>query len=168
MSARVPEPPAPEATEPEAETASRSVDPTAIEQLLDAPAYAAPQRRSQPLTGSGNFTSQRIVTDQVTYRGKRISLNLVDADIKQVFRLFHEISGLNFVLDPDVGHHSQEQRPGQGAGEQRSSHRDDRQVGVRGRVAQATERGRGTRSRANHVDPHAVLRHVAGSRAGHP
>jgi len=121
MSARVPEPPTPSATEvsasspsvaeaevvavtepEEAVAPSRSVDPTAIDQLLDAPAFAAPQRRSQPLTGSGNFRSRRIVTDQVTYRGKRISLNLVDADIKQVFRLFHEISGLNFVLDPDV------------------------------------------------------------------
>jgi type IV pilus secretin PilQ/predicted competence protein len=121
MSARVPEPPTPSATEvsapspsvteaevvtvtepEEAVAPSRSVDPTAIEQLLDAPAFAAPQRRSQPLSSSGNFTSRRIVTDQVTYRGKRISLNLVDADIKQVFRLFHEISGLNFVLDPDV------------------------------------------------------------------
>ena len=30
-------------------------------------------------------------------------MNLVDIDIKQVFRLFHEISGLNFVLDPEVG-----------------------------------------------------------------
>jgi len=98
MSARLPE------AEPTAEASmpSRSVDPDAIEQLLDAPAYAAPQRRSQPLAGSGNFSSRRIVTDQVTYRGKRISLNLVDADIKQVFRLFHEISGLNFVLDPAV------------------------------------------------------------------
>jgi type IV pilus assembly protein PilQ len=107
MSARLPEAPSPSATEPVAaepvvQTPSRSVDPDAIEQLLDAPTYAAPQRRSQPLTGSGNFESRRIVTDQVTYRGKRISLNLVDADIKQVFRLFHEISGLNFVLDPDV------------------------------------------------------------------
>jgi len=98
MSARLPE------AEPTAEAPapSRSVDPDAIEQLLDAPAYAAPQRKSKQLGGSGNFESQRIVTDQVTYRGKRISLNLVDADIKQVFRLFHEISGLNFVLDPDV------------------------------------------------------------------
>ena len=102
MSARVPEHPAPAATEPPVETASRAVDPSAIEQLLDAPAYAAPQSRSKQLPSSSNFTSQRIVTEQVTYRGKRISLNLVDADIKQVFRLFHEISGLNFVLDPDV------------------------------------------------------------------
>jgi type IV pilus assembly protein PilQ len=37
------------------------------------------------------------------YTGKRISLQLVDADIKQVFGMFHEISGLNFVLDPAVG-----------------------------------------------------------------
>ncbi len=36
------------------------------------------------------------------YRGQRISLNLVDADIKQVFGVFHDISGLNFVLDPAV------------------------------------------------------------------
>ena len=43
-----------------------------------------------------------IVTEEVNYTGKRISLNLVDADIKQVFQLFHEISGLNFVLDPGV------------------------------------------------------------------
>ena len=36
------------------------------------------------------------------YHGQRISLNLVDADIKQVFGVFHDISGLNFVLDPAV------------------------------------------------------------------
>ncbi len=38
----------------------------------------------------------------MVYTGKKISLNLVDADIKQVFRLFHDLSGLNFVLDPSV------------------------------------------------------------------
>ncbi len=37
-----------------------------------------------------------------TYSGTPISLQLVDADIKQVFGLFHDISGLNFVLDPAV------------------------------------------------------------------
>jgi type IV pilus assembly protein PilQ len=36
------------------------------------------------------------------YTGRPITTNLVDADIKQVFSLFHEISGLNFVLDPAV------------------------------------------------------------------
>ena len=37
------------------------------------------------------------------FTGRLISLNLVDADIRQVFGLFHELSGLNFVLDPSVG-----------------------------------------------------------------
>ena len=36
------------------------------------------------------------------FAGAPISLDLVDADIKQVFGIFHEISGLNFVLDPNV------------------------------------------------------------------
>jgi type IV pilus assembly protein PilQ len=80
----------------------RSVDPAAIDELLHAPSYAAPQESQGATSAPSSFESQRILTDQVVYRGKRISLNLVDADIKQVFRLFHEISGLNFVLDPDV------------------------------------------------------------------
>jgi type IV pilus assembly protein PilQ len=49
-----------------------------------------------------SFEMQTIDTNAVRYTGKKISLNLVDADLKQVFRLFHEISGLNFVLDPSV------------------------------------------------------------------
>jgi type IV pilus assembly protein PilQ len=111
MTSRLPEPepksgPAPvEVAEPvdtDATEPSRSVDPESIEKLLQAPAYAAPQQQSSGSQATRSFETKRIVTDQVTYRGKRISLNLVDADIKQVFRLFHELSGLNFVLDPDV------------------------------------------------------------------
>ncbi len=48
------------------------------------------------------FETVKVTPEEVKYTGKKISLNLVDADIKQVFRLFHEISGLNFVLDPGV------------------------------------------------------------------
>jgi type IV pilus assembly protein PilQ len=36
------------------------------------------------------------------YTGESISLNLKDADLKDFFRLIHEISGLNVVLDPNV------------------------------------------------------------------
>ena len=36
------------------------------------------------------------------YTGEPISLNLKDADLKDFFRLIHEISGLNVVLDPNV------------------------------------------------------------------
>jgi type IV pilus assembly protein PilQ len=38
----------------------------------------------------------------VPYTGQHISLNLKDADIKDFFRLIHEISGLNLVIDPNV------------------------------------------------------------------
>jgi type IV pilus assembly protein PilQ len=48
------------------------------------------------------FESKTLSHERPTYTGRRISLELVDADLKQVFRLFHEISGLNFVLDPSV------------------------------------------------------------------
>jgi len=37
------------------------------------------------------------------YTGEPISVNLKDVDLKDFFRLIHEISGLNVVLDPGVG-----------------------------------------------------------------
>ncbi|MFQ5777216.1 MAG: type IV pilus secretin PilQ [Terriglobia bacterium] len=36
------------------------------------------------------------------YTGEPISINLKDVDLKDFFRLIHEISGLNIVLDPNV------------------------------------------------------------------
>jgi type IV pilus assembly protein PilQ len=86
------------ATEPQP---SRSVEPSEIERLLNTPPLAAPAE-SSTTAQPANFKTKTIVTEATIYTGQRVSLNLVDADIKQVFRLFHEISGLNFVLDPDV------------------------------------------------------------------
>ena len=57
------------------------------------------KEKKQPV----GFQTVVVTPEKVKFTGKKISLNLVDADIKQVFRLFHEISGLNFVLDPGVG-----------------------------------------------------------------
>jgi type IV pilus assembly protein PilQ len=37
------------------------------------------------------------------YQGELISIDVKDYDIKDFFRLIHEISGLNVVLDPNVG-----------------------------------------------------------------
>jgi type IV pilus assembly protein PilQ len=85
--------------------ASRAVSPETVEKLLRAPAFGAeepPASLTPAPTGPGNFETRAIVTDRATYAGKKISLNLVDTDVKQIFRLFHEISGLNFVLDPAV------------------------------------------------------------------
>ena len=39
---------------------------------------------------------------QAAYSGEPISVNLKDVDVKDFFRLIHEISGLNVVLDPSV------------------------------------------------------------------
>jgi type IV pilus assembly protein PilQ len=85
--------------------ASRAVTSETVEKLLRAPALGAeepPPSLTAAPTAGGNFETRAIVTDRATYAGKKISLNLVDTDVKQIFRLFHEISGLNFVLDPAV------------------------------------------------------------------
>jgi len=40
--------------------------------------------------------------EQPKYTGEPISLNLKDVDLKDFFRLVHEISGLNIIVDPNV------------------------------------------------------------------
>ena len=52
---------------------------------------AADQKTRQPSVPAGP-----------KYTGEPISVNLKDVDLKDFFRLVHEISGLNVVLDPDV------------------------------------------------------------------
>ena len=49
--------------------------------------------------GTGRFASRAITDTGPKYTGKRISLNFKDADLKDVFRLFHEITGYNIVLE---------------------------------------------------------------------
>ena len=46
--------------------------------------------------------SQTISAPEAKYTGEPISVNLKDVDLKDFFRLIHEISGLNVVLDPNV------------------------------------------------------------------
>ena len=52
--------------------------------------------------GNTKFSARAISDRGPKYTGKRISLNFKDADLKDVFRLFHEITGYNIVLDPAV------------------------------------------------------------------
>ncbi len=88
--------------------ASRSVSADTIEKLLHPPALAAEEPPAAQTglnpapTAPGSFETKTILTEKVNYSGKKISLNLIETDVKQIFRLFHEISGLNFVLDPAV------------------------------------------------------------------
>ena len=57
--------------------------------------------------GSGNAQALNAVASTANcntgrYTGEPISVNLKDVDLKDFFRLIHEISGLNVVLDPGV------------------------------------------------------------------
>ena len=66
----------------------------AVQQASNAAATVAPapQQASTVSVPSG----------QVKYTGEPISVNLKDVDLRDFFRLIHEISGLNVVLDPAV------------------------------------------------------------------
>jgi type IV pilus assembly protein PilQ len=64
----------------------------AVQQSNNAASTVAAQQ------GSGAPTSAQ----PSRYTGEPISVNLKDVDLKDFFRLIHEISGLNVVLDPNV------------------------------------------------------------------
>lgn len=88
--------------------------PDAVEETPDpVPAESVDEVAFRPTQGGepkntmisfgGDRYSTRAITDTgPRYTGKRISLNFKDADLKDVFRLFHEITGFNIVLDPAV------------------------------------------------------------------
>ncbi|HYX52750.1 MAG TPA: AMIN domain-containing protein, partial [Candidatus Limnocylindrales bacterium] len=75
-------------------SASLSAKPAAINAALQAQ-QAAPQQIIQSGPAVGNCTSGR-------YNGEPIGMNFKDLDLKDFFRVIHEISGLNVVLDPAV------------------------------------------------------------------
>jgi len=85
--------------------------PAPMQETAPAPAQPAPQQTAaQPQKGTQaiNFALEQRqlqsqgVADKPRYTGEPISVNLKDVDIKDFFRLIHEISGLNIVLDPSV------------------------------------------------------------------
>jgi type IV pilus assembly protein PilQ len=106
-----------EAVEPSVraqEAAARFADKTAAE-LLPAIANAAPQTSQMSTSSStGIQPAVNLAAEQKAqagqqpasvgpkYTGEPISVNLKDVDLKDFFRLIHEISGLNVVLDPNV------------------------------------------------------------------
>jgi len=64
---------------------------------------ASSDRSNELVLAMGKSPDVRAISDTgPKYTGKRISLNFKDADLKDVFRLFHEITGFNIVLDPTV------------------------------------------------------------------
>jgi type IV pilus assembly protein PilQ len=98
------------------EAAARFSDKTAVE-LLPVSMHATPQAQSAttPAQSSTGITpAVNLAAEQKSqmgqqgaaagprYTGEPISVNLKDVDLKDFFRLIHEISGLNVVLDPNV------------------------------------------------------------------
>jgi type IV pilus assembly protein PilQ len=70
------------------------------------PTRPTPQQAAQQQSGNAAATvanSQASASATTArYTGEPISVNLKDVDLKDFFRLIHEISGLNVVLDPAV------------------------------------------------------------------
>jgi type IV pilus assembly protein PilQ len=75
-------------------TASASMEPQAAASAPQPAVNLAAEQKAQmanpPAMGGAKYT------------GEPISVNLKDVDLKDFFRLVHEISGLNVVLDPNV------------------------------------------------------------------
>jgi len=89
------------------EAASRFADKTAAE-LVATTSHATMQGSGQ-VTPAVNLAAeqkeqlaQKPASNGAKYTGEPISVNLKDVDLKDFFRLIHEISGLNVVLDPQV------------------------------------------------------------------
>src|SRR5205085_33831 len=87
----------------------------ATQAVAQATPAAAQPAASQPAAGNPNAAvnlareqqqqmnqPQPVVSNRSRYSGEPIWVNLKDADLKDFFRLIHEISGLNIVLDPNV------------------------------------------------------------------
>ncbi|HEY7678942.1 MAG TPA: type IV pilus secretin PilQ [Terriglobia bacterium] len=55
-----------------------------------------------PSAAAAALTVARQQASPASYTGEPISLDLKDVDLKDFFRLMHEVSGLNIVLDPNV------------------------------------------------------------------
>jgi type IV pilus assembly protein PilQ len=93
------------------EAAAKFSDKTAVE-LLPVSMHAAQAQNNSSnttITPAVNLAAeqkaqagQQPLSVGPKYTGEPISVNLKDVDLKDFFRLIHEISGLNVVLDPNV------------------------------------------------------------------
>ena len=84
------------------------------EKNAPAPSEANPQQAAQQAIQQANTAATTLATtaaqtpaplamqSAARYTGEPISVNLKDVDLRDFFRLIHEISGLNVVLDPAV------------------------------------------------------------------
>ncbi len=137
---------------PTAATAADSTAPKTVQPSAESARLAPPAPEPSTATPAQSLTSSP------KYTGEPISVNLKDVDLKDFFRLIHEISGLNIVLDPSVkgtvtlvlddvpwdqasGHCFEEQFAGSRTAGKRASHRGYRYLAQRGSRSSRPVRG---------------------------
>jgi type IV pilus secretin PilQ/predicted competence protein len=97
----------PPAPAPRTNTTRRTISGTAPATVPSAPTtnenvFSEPQARTPALGGALGGPSRVLTPGERVYTGEPISLNLKDADIKDVLRTFAELTGLNIAVDPGV------------------------------------------------------------------
>jgi len=92
-------------TSESATLASRRDERAAVPAVTSTAPAAAPVRVAEPVDPTQSAAKPPDAASgppQKKFTGEPISVNLKDVDLKDFFRLIHEISGLNVVLDPAV------------------------------------------------------------------
>ncbi len=100
MTQVAPPPAARPAPVPAARPARTSTKSNRGEALFEAAAAALDQEQTAP--ANNQYRSRTISEAQSQFTGEPISLDLKDADIKDVFRTISQLTGLNIVIDPEV------------------------------------------------------------------
>lgn len=108
-------PPLPSINQPPYAHASMAAQPAAINAALQQQQQQQPQALPQPMPPATQATQSNTAGTTVPisstqssncttgrYTGEPFGMNFKDLDLKDFFRLIHEISGLNVVLDPSV------------------------------------------------------------------
>jgi type IV pilus assembly protein PilQ len=83
-------------------TFSEKAEPAQPESAQQAAQQAVQQASTAAATVASQQAASNVSQAPSKYTGEPISVNLKDVDLKDFFRLIHEISGLNVVLDPNV------------------------------------------------------------------
>jgi type IV pilus assembly protein PilQ len=81
---------------------SEKSEPARPEARRQEAAQQAMQQAGNAAATVANSQASVATTAPARYTGEPISVNLKDVDLRDFFRLIHEISGLNVVLDPTV------------------------------------------------------------------
>ncbi|HKQ87140.1 MAG TPA: type IV pilus secretin PilQ [Candidatus Acidoferrales bacterium] len=84
----------------QASSAGSAASSTSSNGSASEPASSAPA--GSPMTFAGGSSAAATPPASTKYTGDPISVNLKDVDLADFFRLIHEISGLNVVVDPSV------------------------------------------------------------------